>query len=936
MAYIEKHFITFCTKHGKKARISILKLDYVGFSTEIIGQPTPILINYDSEEDFKFSPIRASSCEINMVFDSDGVGFEDLWTADERDYKIEFFVDSKLFWTGFVIPNGFRYDFTGGLYYATMTAADGLGTLEDYIFRDETTNKPYGNSDLTYNDGFKFPFSLIATEILRKLGLDLDLWNCVNSYEKSMVKTGNTRNADPLSASMVDVRTYIKESDETNKPYWSLKGEEWNCREVLENLLHIFGAKVYQEGGVWRIKSIDSDVDYGSGATQLYWRKFNTLSVYLGQEIINDIHTIPCNSSGAYLLGNNHTMSMDYVYGAFRINYEYTFLREGDTPLNLLKNGNFANFTNDSKLDAPDSWYRWRDGNKWYIRLQEVDVTPPSDTNGISTAIEIGTQKNGIDSSGTDPNPAIWTALRTENEMYVEKGSKIYFQTWNKYRALSLDRKVSYAPIYRLILYTISGKKYYLRNGKEQEPMGFTWEDTNIVTESGYRRIGGNSRGEINVTGTHFFSLDSYLMVREGTRSRGGGAGVDTNIQDTEYGWRFFSFDLPDAPEAGWLDFSIHGLAASTGRDSGNFPAFTTWIQNMYRSLNSPWQLGRKWRVVRENWIDQGGDIPRLQVTGFSLGVIQDEGELPAQQDYVYENQNPNYSYEVDPITIFNGDVQDASHISNITVPSNTTGEKNFWDTIKNEFERSSIGLLTVKQIMRQYFKPYRILEGSIRIDNATFGGVYGIPTLEGLRFILQRASFDVKNQIISEGTFIQISGEILPEGGTEGGLTTNADWRETGIVFCQKVDNVNNGHVIVEQRDENPNSKTFGQFRNIVSEDEDLTLCPIGEPWQYYFGVDDVSMQIENLNTYPIDIISPNEIQVSYNNDGVKYLYLVHLASLGVVERIYTMTQPNNVISDWVYLSDITINGYLYRVLRTDYTMINFSAYPHNFVFNN
>ena len=45
-------------------------------------------------------PIELVRVILNMVFDSDGVGFEDLWTADERDYKIEFFVDSKLYWTG--------------------------------------------------------------------------------------------------------------------------------------------------------------------------------------------------------------------------------------------------------------------------------------------------------------------------------------------------------------------------------------------------------------------------------------------------------------------------------------------------------------------------------------------------------------------------------------------------------------------------------------------------------------------------------------------------------------------------------------------------------------------------------------------------------------------------------------------------------------------
>ena len=115
-------------------------------------------------------PIRASSYDVNMVFDErDGVGLRKLWTADERQFKVESYIDGDLDWTGYVIPNGFNYSFTGGLYYAQITASDGLGTLEDYIFRDETNNKPYGNSDLTYNDGFYVSLVTYCNRNIKKL-----------------------------------------------------------------------------------------------------------------------------------------------------------------------------------------------------------------------------------------------------------------------------------------------------------------------------------------------------------------------------------------------------------------------------------------------------------------------------------------------------------------------------------------------------------------------------------------------------------------------------------------------------------------------------------------------------------------------------------------------------------------------------------------------
>jgi hypothetical protein len=60
-----------------------------------------------------------------------------------------------------------------------------------------------------------------------------------------------------------------------------------------------------------------------------------------------------------------------------------------------------------------------------------------------------------------------------------------------------------------------------------------------------------------------------------------------------------------------------------------------------------------------------------------------------------------------------------------------------------------------------------------------------------------------------------------------------------------------------------------------------------------------------------------------------------VHLKSLGVVEEITTPTSPNNVLSDWVYLADAVIDGYIYRVLRTDYIMTEFTGFTHNFKFS-
>ena len=68
----------------------------------------PIVVAYESDDDFTFSPLRATSATVNLVFGTCNMIFmEDMWTADEREFKIKHYVDGSLYWVGYVIPNGF-------------------------------------------------------------------------------------------------------------------------------------------------------------------------------------------------------------------------------------------------------------------------------------------------------------------------------------------------------------------------------------------------------------------------------------------------------------------------------------------------------------------------------------------------------------------------------------------------------------------------------------------------------------------------------------------------------------------------------------------------------------------------------------------------------------------------------------------------------------
>lgn len=185
MAYNEKYFVAFCNPLGQNCRVSILQNDFIGTPIELVGQEDPIKITYDNSDDFKFKTIIESKASINLVFDDAILSFSELWTSNERTFKVEYTIDGDLDWTGFIIPEGFDHNLKGGKYNAVLTARDGLATLEGILFKTDN-NQFYGFQDFGYNNGELFPYILIFTEILRKLDLGIDLWTLVDYYEQSM------------------------------------------------------------------------------------------------------------------------------------------------------------------------------------------------------------------------------------------------------------------------------------------------------------------------------------------------------------------------------------------------------------------------------------------------------------------------------------------------------------------------------------------------------------------------------------------------------------------------------------------------------------------------------------------------------------------------------------------------------------------------------
>lgn len=1010
MAYNEKYFLSFCNPLGQSCRVSILQDDFVGVSTELVGQADPFTVAYDNSDDFKFKAIIESEASINLVFDSDVFGMEELWTSNERTFKVEYTIESNLEWSGFIIPEGFDYNLKGGKYEAVLTARDGLATLEGILFKTDN-NEFYGVQDFGYNNGAEYPFILMLTEILRKLDLGIDLWTLVDYYERTMTTLNdNSRESDPLAISYVNVKTYINDTDREDIAYFEDVNEAWDCQKILENICNIWGSRIYQESGVWKLKSIHADSiianpyntdtdpfvgenpvpsdvgqlwkyeayysatqdinfdntqfflayfntigmndstfnleftegapegyylikglnkviyidsagfvrsvkNYESAVTNYYWKKYNNTAGYLGRELVKSEVIIPCSGRDTFLKDNDATVRMDDVYKQFRVNFDYTFIRVGDSPINILQNGNFAEpFTQYGALEAPPGWQRYAYSDffgvpKWMPRGRVIDLPPDSylDTGGNTNALEMHVQYNNNNTPNTDPNPAKWATFAQLDIDVDQKVTELNFKGWVKYQYIRTSGfKSYYYPVFKAILYpdvTINSEgnvdAYVLENVLHKDyDLGWTKITTNVYTGDRLKR--------------YFEDASAYFV----TYPQDGTQWVEN--EETLNKWYDFDLRIQGTPKGGRIDFFVHGICASNGAISNSFPGFYTYV------LEGNKMAGRYLPTIK----DMGVGVSRPQFTGLELAYIPDPDEEVPKTDYIYANGDVNYTFQEDPIRVFNGDSDDPEIISNIIVPTNNLG-RNKWDTFSNSFGLSDIGMIFCKSIMQQYYKPNRLLDCELKADNLKYGDIIELEHIPNVKFIMLRGTKNEKRGYWEDCTLAQISNDSIDPGGISNGDTLDPVWQVTGRVRCVKdEDGLNTGIQEEEIQDINSNSESFGNFR-WQSTGEDLTSCPIGEPSKYYWGTDVDDYDIGNFTDFTISFEdeSIGQVQVAYDNTGEKYIYFLHLASLGSIVQISNSYQ-SQIISSFTYLADVTINGYLYRVLRQNFVTSEFEDF--------
>jgi len=1001
MAYNEKYFVAFCNPLGQSCRVSILQDGFIGLSTELVGQEDPFVVTYDNSDDFKFKTIIESEASINLVFDDAILGLGELWTSNERTFKVEYTIESVLDWVGFIIPEGFDYVLKGGKYDAVLTARDGLATLEGILFKTDN-NQFYGFQDFGFNNGESFPFILVLTEILRKLDLGIDIWTLVDYYEQTMtLLNSDSRDSDPLSISYVNVKTYINDTDRKDIAYFEDINEAWDCKKIIENICNIWGARLYQESGVWKFKSvhadavvakgyfppIDSSIEenpvqvgsvwrydaffsesiefeltssfylfssqntvalndvmyftsfltvianegfylikgqnkvlqvnslgvvinittYQSAVTSYYWKKYNNTAGYLGRELAKTEVVIPCYNKDTFLKDNDSVVRMDAVYKQFRVNFDYTFVREGDSPINLLQNGNFAMpFEQYGGLEAPPNWERWiAQSSRWYPKGRVNTLSDPERilTEGNTHSLQTQVQFNDINTPRTDSNSAIWAAFIQKDIPIDQNIGALFLKGWSKYTYKEAGGSgFTYYPVFQATLSATGSNDVYVLKNTINDDYDLEWVKLG-ENEAIFARFLDNNFG--GAAAYQFFTTEPWFGKNW------------KESEQTSLKWYDFERKVQNPPVFGKIDFFIHGLCCIHGKKSKSNPPFPGLIYNGSKMVGYDYPVALN------------PSAPKPQFTGLILGYIPEPKSEVPKTDYIYANGDINYTFQEDPIRVYNGDTISPEIVSGILVPTNMSGQKNKWDTFNNDFGKTDIGMILCKSIMQQYQRPNRLFDCEFKSATFKYGDIITFEHLPEIKFVMLRGSYNEKRGYWEGCTLAQISSDNISPGGEVNGDTLTPIWKDTGNFRCVKnIDGENTGGVEYETQDINTNSDSFGDYR-WQSGGENLTSCPVGEPSKYYWGTDVEDYDVANLKDYTINYAddSIGEVQVSYDNTGDKYIYFLHLASLGSVVQVSNSYQ-SQIISSFTYLDDVTINGYLYRVLRQNFVTSEFEDF--------
>lgn len=301
--------------HGRVHRTEWMQKGYTGTPEELRGGANPVRISYPGTGN-KVDVVQGSGISFELVVSEEGL-LKKLYTVDEREYRVDHYIDGELVWQGYHMADVYTEPLVSFPFTANVQAYDGLGALDNIYYLKENGERYYGRARSID----------VLFRCLRLLDLELPVWLAVNVWEDTM-----DLSIEPLSQSYVDQGAYYNEDNEA-----------LSCKEVLIAILQPYNAILRQAQGGLHILRIDEQ----KGA---YVRRMASIGKIdalvdfdLETETFEEVYTILRNDEVSY---RNNAQVVDS-----RPAYKYvTIVTEYGPYENFIFNGDFERWVNDTPL----------------------------------------------------------------------------------------------------------------------------------------------------------------------------------------------------------------------------------------------------------------------------------------------------------------------------------------------------------------------------------------------------------------------------------------------------------------------------------------------------------------------------------------------------------------------------------------------------------
>ena len=299
-------------------RCEIYHTDYTSSEILVSGKCT---LEYAAIDDVLHC-IRGANLQIELEA-STNLSFEDLYTEDEKVFKVKFFKNDIQLFYGYLKPDGLFTDFINDHWVITLDCIDGLGILKNLSFVKDTGLYFLGKMkeiDIIYH-------------CLHRTALNMPINTNIQIYYDLA-----DENLDILQQVYNNTERFVKADDKTIL----------DCEAVLKSVLEKYSAVCTQYNGEWYIyQPLNIETE-----SEFYHYEDN---VFINKKTIDTTFTIGSNINGFYPhhCNANQRISLKGSTRAYRVHYIY-----GNSKNTLIENPTFeiTNPVGNPNISIIDLW----------------------------------------------------------------------------------------------------------------------------------------------------------------------------------------------------------------------------------------------------------------------------------------------------------------------------------------------------------------------------------------------------------------------------------------------------------------------------------------------------------------------------------------------------------------------------------------------------